>query len=227
MPLGDQFRLIIFDCDGVLVDSELLVVRLIVSMVGELGLKWTEEEALPSFRGGTMADCITEIERRLGKPVRDSFVSELRARMAEVFKRELRAVEGIQGVVEELRIPICVASNGPLEKIRLSLAITGLLPRFAQSIFSAYEIGIWKPDPGLFLHAARTMGVPAHACAVVEDSVPGVKAGVAAGMTVFGFSGGTRDEELSAAGAITFRSMVELPQLLELTAPAKRTLSRA
>ena len=219
MLSADRFRLIIFDCDGVLVDSELLGTRVIVGMARDLGLKLTEAEALPLFRGGRMADCITEIERRLGKPVPDSFVSEVRARMAEVFKRDLRPVEGIEDVLDVVRIPICVASSGPPEKIRLSLAITGLLPRFAECIFSAYEVGVWKPDPGLFLHAARAMGVPAHACAVVEDSVPGVKAGVAAGMTVFGFSGGARDEELAAAGAITFRSMADLPQLLMGEAP--------
>jgi HAD superfamily hydrolase (TIGR01509 family) len=211
---GDSFRLIIFDCDGVLVDSELLTIGVIVEMARDSGLRLTEEQALPLFRGGRMADCISEIERRLGKPVSDSFVPDLRAKMAEVFKRELRSVDGIEGVLDALRVPICVASSGPPEKIRLSLSITGLLPRFAPNIFSSYEVGVWKPDPGLFLHAARTMGVPAHQCAVVEDSVPGVRAGVAAGMAVFGFSDGTRDEELSAAGATTFSSMADLPQLL-------------
>lgn len=206
--------MIIFDCDGVLVDSERLATSVIVGMANNLGLQLTVEEALPLFRGGKMADCVTEIERRLGKSVSESFVSDVRARMAEVFRSDLRPVEGVKEVLDVVRIPICVASSGPPEKIRLSLEVTGLLPRFTDCIFSAYEIGVWKPDPGLFLHAARTMGVPPHACAVVEDSVPGVKAGVAAGMAVFGFTGGASDEELTAAGATPFQSMADLPQLL-------------
>jgi len=218
IPAMRRIGLIIFDCDGVLVDSEPLATRVLVRMANRLELNLTEEEALPLFRGGKMADCVAEIERRLGKSVPDSFVPDVRRRMAEAFRRELRLVDGIEDVLDSLTIPVCVASSGPTEKIRLSLEITGLLPRFGHAIFSAYEVGVWKPDPGLFLHAALRMGVSPDACAVVEDSVPGVRAGVAAGMLVFGFAGGASSEELGAAGAIPFESMADLPRLLSANA---------
>jgi len=212
-PAG--IALVIFDCDGVLVDSETLGNRVLVEMIADLGLYIDVEEAVSMFRGCKMAECIREVERRLGRPVPNTFVTDLRSRTADAFRRELRAVEGIGDVIDALEVPICVASSGPAEKIRLSLELTGLLPWFEGRIFSSYDLGVWKPDPGLFLHAARTMGVAPAASAVVEDSVPGVQAGIAAGMSVFGFAADREDiVALRDAGAIVFRSMRDLPRLL-------------
>lgn len=210
-----RFALVIFDCDGVLVDSEILGNRVLVETVAELGLALDLEEAVSLFRGCKMAECVREIERRLGRPVPGNFVSNLRARTADTFRLGLQPVHGVTAVIDALRVPICVASSGPSEKIRLSLQVTGLLPRFEGRVFSSYDVGVWKPDPGLFLHAARTMGIAPGECAVVEDSVLGVIAGVAAGMSVFGFAADGRDADaLSNAGATVFRSMQDLTQLL-------------
>ena len=178
---------VIFDCDGTLVDSELLANEVLVEYATGFGVPITLEEALECYVGGRMADCVKDMERRLGSKLPASFVPELRARTAEVFRQRLQAMEGAAEMLATLRVPCCVASSGPSEKIELSLRLTGLLSRFEGRIFSAYEIGYWKPDPRLLLHAAQAMGVPPERCAVVEDSLPGIRAGLAAGMTTFAF----------------------------------------
>lgn len=183
-------KAIIFDCDGTLVDSETLSTEVLVEAVGEHGLELTVEEALAAFRGGKMADCIAELEARLGRPLPPAFVPEFRVRSAQAFRSRLRAIEGAVELVRSLAslpFPICVASSGPMEKMELSLSLTGLLPFFEGRIFSSYVVGSWKPDPGLFLHAAQALGVAPADCAVIEDSLPGMQAGLAAGMTVFAF----------------------------------------
>ena len=203
----------IFDCDGVLVDSETLGNRVIADTVNELGLALTFEDSIRLFRGLKMAEVVLAIEARLGRRLPEAFVPDLRARMADLFHRELRAVEGVEQALDELRMPTCVASNAPMDKIRLTLGLTGLLQRFDGRIFSAYEVGAWKPDPGLYLHAAKAMGADPEACVVVEDSVPGVQAAVAAGMRALGYapSGGG---ELADNGAEVFSSMALLPKLI-------------
>ena len=149
----------------------------------------------------------------------DSFVPAFRVRSTKVFHDHLRPIPGVEAVIQTLRalsVPFCVASSGPREKIEANLGITGLLAYFQESIVSAYEVGSWKDtDPGLFLHAARTLGVAPETCAVIEDSLPGVQAGVAAGMTVFGYARDTEAETLAAAGAWVFQDMNQLPALLQ------------
>lgn len=145
------------------------------------------DEAVKEFRGGKMAECVELMERRLGCRFPEDFIPCVREEMARVFRDRLQPVPGAAALVQGVRLPYCVASSGPHEKIRLSLGVTGLLHLFEGRIFSSYEIGVWKPDPGLFLHAARQMGVAPHQCAVVEDSRFGVEAGIAAGMRVFAY----------------------------------------
>lgn len=207
-----------------LVDSETLGNRVIAETAQELGLSLSYDECIHLFRGLKMSEVVLTLERHLGRTLHETFVPELRARMALLFRAELRSIAGIETVLESLAIPYCVASNAPMEKIRLTLGITGLLPRFQEQaddstvtngrIFSAYEVNIWKPDPGLYLHAAAVMGAAAAECVVVEDSVPGVEAGVAAGMRVLGFAPGGNGAELAACGAEVFSAMAELPGLL-------------
>ena len=197
-----------------LVDSETLGNRVIAETVRQLGLAMSFEESIRLFRGLKMSEVVRTIEERLGRPLPDSFVPGLRARMALLFERELRTVEGIEDVLDGLSAPACVASNAPMEKIRLTLGVTGLLPRFEGLIFSAYDVNSWKPDPGLYLHAARTIGVPPEACVVVEDSVPGVRAAVAAGMRALGFAPAGETGELASHGAEVFSSMRGLPDLI-------------
>jgi len=208
------FEAIIFDCDGTLVDSEVLGIQVLVECVVELGLAFPLDEAVSRFTGAKMADSIAIIEQRLGRPVPGDFVPEMRRRMAEVFRNRLQPVEGVEAVLQSLSIPYCVASNGPREKMEVSLHVTGLLPYFQGRIFSAYDIGSWKPEPGMFLHAAQALGVAPERCAVVEDSILGAQAGKAAGMTVFGYDPKGDGAILSEAGAQTFSSMADLLLLM-------------
>ncbi|OKH52777.1 sugar transferase [Scytonema sp. HK-05] len=209
-----QTELVIFDCDGVLVDSEALGNRVLVEFVAEFGLALELEEAILLFKGCKMADCVAVIEQRLGKKMPHDFVTQLRARTAEAFERELRPVDGIEAALDNINLPICVASSGPVEKIKLALRVTNLLPRFEGRIFSSYEIGSWKPAPDIFLYAAKNMGVQATSCTVVEDSVLGVRAGVAGGMRVLGYTKQSEATPLQACGARVFHSMYQLPSLL-------------
>ena len=207
-------ELVIFDCDGVLVDSEALGNRVLVEFVAEFGLALKLEEAMLLFKGCKMADCVAFIELRLGKKMPPDFVMQLRVRTAEAFERELRPVEGIEAALDKINLPICIASSGPVEKIKLALRVTNLLPRFEGRIFSSYEIGSWKPAPDLFLYAAKNMGVQARSCTVVEDSVLGVRAGIAAGMRVLGYIDQSETRLIKAFGVHVFHSMYQLPCLL-------------
>ncbi|WP_228058157.1 HAD family hydrolase [Nostoc sp. LEGE 12447] len=209
-----QTELVIFDCDGVLVDSEGLGNRVLVEFVAEFGLAMKLEEAILLFKGCKMADCITVIEQKLGRKMPQDFVTQLRARTAEAFERELRPVEAIEAALDKINLPICVASSGPPEKIKLALRVTNLLSRFEGCIFSSYEIESWKPAPDLFLYTAKNMGFQAPSCTVVEDSVLGVRAGVAAGMRVLGYTEQSEAHLLEASGAHIFYSMHQLPSLL-------------
>jgi len=180
-------KVVIFDCDGTLVDSEGLTSEVLVEMVLEHGLAIPLPEAIDLFRGRRLADCVSEIERRLAHSLPHDFVAQFRSRSSDALRLRLQPVNGALELVKSLRQRICVASSGPRDKIELSLSVTGLLPFFRNAIFSSYEIGAWKPDPGIFLHTAQAMGVEAADCVVVEDSLPGIQAGIAAGMQVFAF----------------------------------------
>ena len=206
--------LVIFDCDGVLVDSESIGSATLARAGMSYGATITEAEALPLFRGMKMTECVAELERRAGRKFPDTFMSDVRAAMAVTFASELKAIDGIHDALDAIDIPICVASNGPMFKMEQTLMLTGLHPRFAGRIFSAYDVGSWKPEPGLFLHAARTMGKDPARCVVVEDSLPGIRAARAAGIPVLGFTGGDRQSVLAAECETLFHSMRDLPRLL-------------
>ena len=174
-------------------------------MVAEHGLSLSVDDALAHFRGGKMAEIVDQLEVWLGRSLPESFVPSVRERTAEAFRIKLRPIEGAIDLVRATTGPFCVASSGTPEKIRLSLSLTGLLPFFEGHIFSSYEVGFWKPDPGLFLHAARAMGVEPQECAVVEDSLPGIQAGVAAGMKVFALQPNGVDPEIPSGVVIVKR----------------------
>ena len=206
---------IIFDCDGTLVDSERVGNAVLIECAEELGLSLTLETALEHFAGRKMADTISLIEQWLGVPVPDSFLPTVRTRMANAFEERLEAMGGVHALLKSLSFPICVASNGPHEKMQVSLRVTGLLEYFSGRIFSAYDCGSWKPEPGLFLHAAKTMGVAPESCAVVEDSPLGIRAAMAAGMTAFGYAPDGDGVSLSREGATVFHHMDALRGLLK------------
>jgi HAD superfamily hydrolase (TIGR01509 family) len=191
-----HFDAIIFDSDGTLVDSEHLLNEVLVERAAAFGIALTLEEAIVRFRGVRMADSIAYLEGLQGKSLPKSFESDLRKRLAEVLTSRLHPVDGALELVRSLGVPFCVASNAPRAKVELCLQVTGLLPYFKGRIFSSYEVGLFKPDPGLFLHAARSLGVSPGRCAVVEDSAPGIRAGLAAGMAVFALEHGLSGEPL-------------------------------
>ena len=176
---------VLFDCDGVLVDSERVAAECIVEFAARFGARFGIEEALARFTGARMADTLRDIEERGRCRLPDDFEAGLRAHMATEFESRLAPIEGAAALIDSLALPYCVVSNGPRSKMEVTLRIAGLLEHFAGRIVSAYEVGVWKPDPGLFLHAARMLGTPPERCAVVEDSDYGIAAGVAAGMQVF------------------------------------------
>ena len=179
------FQAVIFDCDGTLVDSEPLGIAALLEEASLLGLRMDPEEALVALKGKRMSTCVEIMEARFGCALPADFVGKARRRMADAFRSHLQEIPGARDLLSALAVPYCIASNGPREKIALTLELAGLAPLLRGPIFSAYDVGHWKPAPGLFLHAARAMGAQAHRCAVVEDSEPGIAAGLAAGMTVF------------------------------------------
>jgi HAD superfamily hydrolase (TIGR01509 family) len=211
-------RLVIFDCDGVLVDSEPVANRTLGHMLRELGLDLTQEQIFEHFVGYSLPHCLRVIEGMLGHPPPENFLRDLQARTFAAFKTERRAMPGIEqalDALDALGIPYCVASSGDHEKMNTTLGITGLLPRFAGRIFSVTQVARGKPAPDIYLFAAAQMGVEPADCVVVEDTPPGVQAGVAAGMTVFGFCAFTPAPKLRAAGAQrTFDEMQRLREML-------------
>lgn len=217
-------ELVIFDCDGVLVDSERLCVRVDARIFAELGVHFTEAEIIEKFVGSSGELYRATVEERLGRGLEDGWHDAYEHLYDELFEAELTAVDGIVAALDELEalgVPYCVASNGSHRAVRRSLALTGLAERFPEGrIFSAQDVARGKPEPDLFLHAARAMGVPASGagrCAVVEDSPYGVRAARAAGMRAFGYCGGlTRADRLIGPGTVVFDEMRELPKLLAL-----------
>jgi HAD superfamily hydrolase (TIGR01509 family) len=209
------FGLVIFDCDGVLVDSELITNRVFARMLNELGIAVTLEDMFERFVGRSMPQCLELITKMLGRPVPQHFVEEYQTRSATALRLELKAVPDIETVLAAMRMPYCVASSGTHEKMQTTLGITGLLPQFRGKMYSVTEVAQSKPFPDVFLHAARQQGVAPAACAVIEDTPTGVRAGVAAGMTVFGYCALTPKQRLIDAGAHhTFDRMRDLPGLI-------------
>jgi len=208
-----RFELVIFDCDGVLVDSERLAVRTEAEILSGIGWPLTEADIVERFVGRSSAYMHQEIERHLGRSV--DWDAEFEPRYREVFERELVAVPGVMEALDEITTPMCVASSGSHDKMRFTLGKTGLFDRFDGRIFSVDEVEHGKPAPDIFLFAAENMGAAPGRCAVVEDSASGVTAGLAAGMATFAFAGGvTTADQLSIEGAVVFQDMLDLPAKL-------------
>ena len=211
----EPVELVIFDCDGVLIDSERLAVKVDMLVLRELGWPLTEAEVIERFVGRSNADIQATIERHLGSKLPADWVKRFEPMYERVFTAELTPVDGVLEALDQITLPNCVASSGTHEHLRFRLGLTGLYERFAGRIFSAEEVARGKPAPDLFLHAADRMGVPPAACVVVEDSRPGVEAARAAGMRVLAFAGGlTPAERLAGPNTILFEHMRELPGLL-------------
>lgn len=210
-----RFDLVIFDCDGVLVDSERITNQVLCTMLHELGLALTLDVMFERFVGHSMQQCIELITEMRGAPPPESFVPEFRLRAMQALKEQIKPVPGVAEMLKSLPIPCCVASSGEHEKIRFTLGATGLLKHFDRAIFSVTDVGKPKPAPDLFLFAARSFGANPSRCAVVEDTPTGVRAAVAAGMHVFGFAAHTPEHSLRKAGAHeVFWDMSSFPRRL-------------
>jgi HAD superfamily hydrolase (TIGR01509 family) len=213
-----RYDLVIFDNDGVLVDSEPISNRLLAGYLTELGHPTSYEESLRDYMGAAMHRVHDLVEERTGQRLPDDFDDVFHARVFAAFERELKPVAGAVDVLERLvadGVPYCVASSGSHERIRVGHRTTGLDEWFEEEwVFSSEDVGRGKPAPDLFLYAAERMGVVPEKCVVVEDSPLGVRAAVSAGMDVYGFAAMTPAERLSGAARL-FGDMRELVDLLD------------
>ncbi|MFF3014274.1 HAD family hydrolase [Streptomyces sp. NPDC057939] len=208
-------ELVIFDCDGVLVDSERIAARVQVALGAELGWPLTEDEVIDRFIGRSGVSIREQVAARLGEETSVLWWDRFEQLHRDAVDTALSPVEGLPEALDAITLPMCVASSGSHEKMRHTLGRTGLYERFAGRIHSASEVSRGKPAPDLFLYAAQRMGVDPAACVVVEDSRPGVLAARAAGMRSFGYAGGlTRPEQLEGPDTIVFDDMRELPGLI-------------
>jgi HAD superfamily hydrolase (TIGR01509 family) len=211
-------ELVIFDCDGVLVDSEVISNQVLAAMLTEEGLPTTLPQARQEYQGLLLEDVSARAAAKLGRPLPADWLPRYEAARSDAFGRELRPVAAAAETIESLLaagLAVCVASQGKLEKTRLSLALTGLDRLFPEHVcFSAQSVANGKPAPDLFLHAAASMGTEPSRCVVVEDTSSGVLAAVAAGMRAIGYTADSDEHALTAAGAEPMRALDELPGLL-------------
>jgi HAD superfamily hydrolase (TIGR01509 family) len=215
--MGTRPELVIFDCDGVLVDSERIVNAIESRELARLGIDLTADEVRARFKGKTIDEDNAEVERMYGARVPASWVYDYAMASALGFVRELRAVVGVEDVIAHVQaagVGSCVASQSPPARVALSLQVTNLAHYFGPRVYTASLVARPKPAPDLFLHAAAALGVAPSACVVIEDSASGVRGAVAAGMTVYGYAADEDANALAAAGARVFTAMDELPALL-------------
>nr|WP_184045320.1 HAD family hydrolase [Roseospira visakhapatnamensis] len=213
--------MVVFDCDGVLVDSEPIATRVLLESIAEAGLVLTEDDVYRRFLGKSLVSITAILRRDHECRIDDAALDRMRGRLFEAFRRDLLPIPGMAGTLARLPMPFCVASSSQLDRIRLALEITGLASFFEGRQFSATMVRNGKPAPDLFLLAAARMGVDPSRCVVVEDSAAGIEAGMRAGMAVFGFVGGSharaprhRDALEALGPALVFDDMTALPDLL-------------
>ena len=213
--------LLIFDCDGVLVDSEHLACAALAEVMTTLGHSMTADEAMLAFAGRSLKDVLARAERLLSRPIPKDLGEQAAVQLMARFRRELQAVAGVKEAIAALPYRRCVASSSEPGRLTLSLDVTGLSALFGNNVFSAVEVANGKPAPDLFLLAARRLGEDPSSCIVIEDSVLGVEAAGAAGMAAIGFAGASHAnrglaERLVAAGAEpVIHSMANLPAAVE------------
>ncbi len=212
----DRFALIVFDCDGVLIDSEPIANRVHAEALTACGYAAGEEELLDRFCGTSDAEMLATIEREWGRKLPGDYAARVAARLTQQYRCSLKPIAGIHSALVELSLPVCLASSGTPERIRLGLETVGLFEHFAPNLFSAAMVRHGKPAPDLFLYAAARMGTAPERCLVIEDSPAGIEAARAARMTAIGFCGGSHcrpghAERLKAPGAaLVIAEMSEL-----------------
>lgn len=197
-----NFEAVIFDCDGTLVDSEPITVRVLIDYLREYGLELDFEEAHNLFVGRDMQSIAKWLESKTKIRLPDIFAEEFRARQAVALKESVLPIPGAHELLASMTKTFCVASNAPQAKIAINLSVTGLDQFFtADRTFSAYDINVWKPQPDLFLYSAQRLNVDPEKCVVIEDSLAGIEAGLAAGMQVIGYS---KNAELKPTEEVPF-----------------------
>ncbi len=215
-----QTDLLVLDCDGVLIDSEILVCRIAAEELTRLGYPISTDEVVRRFAGRPDREMRAEIGEDWGKPVAAEYESCVNARTEKAYASQLEIMPGVLDALDQIHIPICVASSSFPDKLRSGLKVVGLYERFAPNIFSANSVAQGKPEPDVFIYAAGWMHTEPRRCLVIEDSIPGVTAAARAGMRVFGFDGGShakpenRDRLLNAGAELVFDKMSSLPALL-------------
>ncbi|OIR09829.1 6-phosphogluconate phosphatase [mine drainage metagenome] len=203
---------VIFDLDGTLVDSEGLCNQAFLDLLPQLSD--TVESLIQQYRGKKLTSILADLEGRLSQKLPDAFEQHYRQHVSELFSRELKPMPGVLEMLETANFPKCIASSGPPLKIRQALQVSGLAPYFGDSIFSSYEVGSWKPEPGLFQYAANAMGFMPSQCVVVEDSEVGIEAAAAAGMRAFRYVRNGETSSCRVGEEVSFDDMLQLPQLL-------------
>lgn len=212
-----KYKCIIFDCDGVLVDSEPLSNQVMVDLANALGANIDIDYAYKHFKGNSFNACANKISKLITQELPVDLEEQYRQESFKRFKKEIKPIDGIKDVLRDLKIPFCVASSGPINKIELNLELTGLSSFFQKkAIFSCYTIEKWKPDPAIFFWASRAMGFKKEECLVVEDSSIGIEAAIRGGFDVFGFTAHDYRGELQKKATNTFYHMNLLPELLKL-----------
>ena len=211
-----RIGLVIFDCDGVLVDSEPIANRVLAERLRHAGIELSDDEVMRRFVGKTRDQCLALAAGIAGHALPERFGPDWDAALFAALRRDVKPVAGVPEVLRGLAIPYCAASNGMPDRIRVTLESAGLMQHFEGRVFTSADVARPKPAPDLFLHAASSLGVAPAACAVVEDTVTGVRAAQAARMRVFGYAGSATSTAaaLEAEGARAFDDMTMLPGLL-------------
>jgi HAD superfamily hydrolase (TIGR01509 family) len=209
-----KYKCIIFDCDGVLVDSLPQSNRIMLDMIAPFGISNEFEKYIAESNGGSLKASLDKIEELTDQVLPENFVQEYRKLTYQTFKKELQPVKGIRELLSIIDIPICVASSGPFEKIVENLKTTSLLIYFGDNIFSSYDIQSWKPDPAIFLQAAKKMGFKPNECIVVEDSIVGIEAATKGGFNSIGLAAEHNYEEMLKTSANVYRSVSEMGNFL-------------
>ncbi len=206
-------RCLLFDSDGTLVDSEFLNSQAMAAELQESGISESAENLFRTYSGWMFSAVLDDLQQRHQRLLDEDFTDRFRQRANLIFEKSLRPVAHIPEVLKKLNQPMCVASNAPMAKLELALRVTGLDCFFPDAVYSAYEIDCWKPEPGLFLHAAKSMGFEPSQCVVIEDSMVGVSAALAAGIDVVHYD--PKAQTSRGDKVCVIQSMAELPLVLD------------